>query len=647
MCGIFGVTHAGFKDGPWAAAVESMAHRGPDAHGHHLDDTVFLGHRRLSVIDLESGDQPIYNEDRTKCIVCNGEIYNFHELRKELIGRGHVFTTRSDTETVLHAYEEWGEACVERLRGMFAFAVWDMRARELFLARDRFGIKPLFYARHKGRFYFASEIKAILADPGFPRDMDEGAMVCFFTLSYIPAPLTIFSSIRKLLPGHTLTWKAGEVRTRKYWDLVVSPQRGRPERYFVDGFLTLLEEAVGMHLVSDVPLGAFLSGGIDSSAIVAMMARTSREKVNTFTIGFGGEVGGYLDEREYAAMVASRHGTNHREYEVHPDPEGILEKIVQSFDEPFADDSTIPTYFVCRQARRHVTVALSGLGGDEAMGGYERYVGYLLRGWYTRLPLFFRERLARALVEALPERSDGHYTVNHMKRFIRSASSSPDTAYYGFLTTMNPNIGGSLFTAGRGYDRHRELCRQLILDHFNNPDIEGPPDAMERVFYCDAKTYLPDDILCVTDRLSMHHSLEARVPFLDHRLFEFCARIPVEMKMRWFHKKHLFRKAARPLLPHEVLDHRKQGFVGPMTQWLKRDLRPYTEAVLSEKSLGRHGLLHYPTVRRVLDEHYSGREIHDTLIWSLLVFQAWYGMYIEKSAAPAQAPGAQKVPLSG
>jgi len=633
MCGIFGVTHAGWNGGPWAAAIESLAHRGPDGHGSHVDDTIFLGHRRLSIIDLEGGGQPIYNEDRSKCIVCNGEIYNFPDLRRELLGKGHVFSTRTDTETILHAYEEWGEQCVERLRGMFAFAVWDMREKKLFIARDRFGIKPLFYGWHKGRFYFASEMKAILADPGFPRDMDEGALVCYFTLSYIPAPLTIFSSIRKLLPGHTLTWENGDIRIQKYWDLSVSPEKGRPEKYYIDGFMGLFEEAVGMHLISDVPLGAFLSGGIDSSAIVGMMSRASAGKVNTFTIGFGGEVGGYLDERGYAGMVARRYGTNHREYEVTPEPAGLIEKIVRSFDEPFADDSTVPTYFVCKTAREHVTVTLSGLGGDEALGGYERYMGYMLRGLYARLPLLLREKIIRTMVERLPERADGHYTINHMKRFIRSASLSPDLAYYGFITKMSPSLSNSFYSDGDRYGRYADQCRDLILEHFNSPNVDGPADAMDRVFYCDAKTYLPDDILSVTDRVSMYHALEVRVPFLDHRLFEFCAQIPVELKMKWFRKKHLFKKAVRHLLPQEVLDHRKQGFVGPMAQWLKKDLKSFTEATLCEKNLARHGLFHFPTVQRILHEHYSGREIHDTLIWSLLVFQTWYDLYIEKGDA--------------
>ncbi len=634
MCGIFGVTHAGFKDGPWEAAVGSISHRGPDGYGYHVDETIFMGHRRLSIIDLEGGSQPIYNEDRSQCIIFNGEIYNFIELRNDLLQRGHVFTTRSDTETILHAYEEWGGGCVERLRGMFAFAIWDIRKKELFIARDRFGIKPLFYGQYKGRFYFASEMKAILTDPEYPREIDEGAMVSYFTLSYIPAPLTIFSAIRKLMPGHTLTWSKGNIRIRKYWDLQISPERGKSEKYFIDGFLGLLEEAVGMHLISDVPLGAFLSGGLDSSAIVAMMSRTSSEKVNTFTIGFGGEVGGYLDERGYARMVAQRYTTNHREYEVLPDPQGLIEKIVRSFDEPFADDSTIPSYFVCKIAREHVTVTLSGLGGDEAMGGYERYLGFMLRSVYNRLPFFFREKLVRQMVEKLPERADGHYTVNHMKRFIRSSSLSPDLAYYGFISKMPPELSRSFYTAGDRYNKYSDQCRDIMLDNFNSTNVNGPADSMDRIFYCDVKTYLPEDILSVTDRMSMYHSLEVRVPFLDHKLFEFCAQIPVELKMKWFRKKYLFKKAARSLLPSEVMNHRKQGFVGPMAQWLKRDLKLFTLDTLSKSNLDRHGFFNHATVQRILNEHYTGTEIHDTLIWSLLIFQTWHNMYIERGTGP-------------
>jgi len=630
MCGIFGVIDSRPQDIPWEAAVETISHRGPDGCGYYRDDSIFMGHRRLSIIDLEGGNQPIYNEDRNLCIIFNGEIYNFIELKNDLQGKGHVFTTRSDTETILHAYEEWGEECVERLRGMFAFAIWNIREKELFLARDRFGIKPLFYGQSRGRFFFSSEMKAILAAPDFPREIDEGAMVSYFSLSYIPAPLTIFTAIRKLMPGHTLSWSKGSFRTRQYWDLQISPERGRSEKYFIEGFLDLLEEAVRMHLISDVPLGAFLSGGIDSSAIVAMMSRTSPERVNTFTIGFGGDVGGYLDERGYARMVAERYATNHREYEVFPDPRGLVEKIVRSFDEPFADDSTIPSYFVCKIAREHVTVTLSGLGGDEAMGGYERYLGFMLRAVYNRLPFFFRDKLIRSTIESLPERADGHYTVNHMKRFIRSASLSPGLAYYGFISKMPQDLAMSFYTARERYNEYSDQCRDTILDNFNSANVDAPADAIDRIFYSDVKTYLPDDILSVTDRMSMYHSLEVRVPFLDHRLFEFCAQIPVGLKMKWFRKKYLFKKAVRSMLPSEVIDHRKQGFVGPMAQWLKNDLKLFTLDTLTRRNLGRHGFFNQATVQRILDEHYAGKEIHDTLIWSLLIFQTWYEMYIEK-----------------
>ena len=627
MCGIFGIASDNVKGFPLKQATDTLIHRGPDEGGTYSDDHVGLGHRRLSIIDLSSGQQPMFNEDRTQCIIFNGEIYNFLELRDELLSKGHIFTTRSDTETILHAYEEWGERSVERLRGMFAFAIWDIRKRKLFLARDRFGIKPLFYASRYGHMYFASEMKAILASQEIARDMDETALACYFTLSYIPAPLTIFKGIRKLLPGHTLTWQNGEFTIRKYWDLSVVPDRGKTEQYFIKGFMDLFQESVQAHLVSDVPLGAFLSGGIDSSAVVAMMSGNGTGKVNTFSIGFGGDTGGYLDERSYARMVAQRYGTNHHEYEVMPDPRGIVEKIVRSFDEPFADDSAIPSYYVCKIARENVTVALSGLGGDEAFAGYERYLGYRLRSMYNRLPRFVRQNLIRKLVEGLPERSDGHYTINHMKRFVRSSASSADTAYFGYISRLNPSLGGAFFADAERFATHHESCRELVLSYFNSPNVHDTQDSLNRVLYCDIKTYLPDDILTVTDRMSMYHSLEVRVPYVDHKVLEFCATIPPEMKLKWFKKKYLLKKAIAPLLPKEVINHRKQGFVGPMTRWLQTDLKPYVLETLDEKNLRKHGLFNSLTIKRIVDEHLSGKEIHDALIWSLVIFQKWFDMY--------------------
>lgn len=627
MCGIFGLVADNIDGAKLKRLTDTLSHRGPDDSGTYLDSRAGLGHRRLSIIDLEGGHQPISNEDNSLHIVFNGEIYNFSELRDELIKKGHRFSTRSDTETILHGYEEWGERCVERLRGMFAFAIWDAKAKRLFIARDRLGIKPLFYAHHAGRFYFSSEMKAILADEGFPRKMDDAALASYFTLSYIPAPLTIYAGIRKLLPGHTLTFEAGKIRISKYWDLTFAPEHGKGEDHFIKGFMDLLNESVKLHLASEVPLGAFLSGGVDSSAIVALMSGFG--DVNTFCIGFGGERGGYLDERVYARMLAERYSTKHHEYEVKPDPQGIVERIVSSFDEPFADDSAIPSFFVCKMARQNVTVTLSGLGGDELFAGYERYLGFRLRSMYAKVPRLLRENVFAKIALSLPERADGHYTINHLKRFVRSGAASAGEAYFDFMSKLDPRVKGSFFSDQKRFAGPLDACRELVLGHFNSQNVHGKPDSLDRALYCDIKTYLPEDILAVTDRMSMQNSLEVRVPFIDHRVVEFCAKIPPSMLMKGFKKKYLLKKAVSGLLPEEVISHRKQGFVGPMSMWLRTDLKDFVMETLSEKNLSRHGLLNTSIVNRVLDEHFRGKEIHDTLIWSLIVFQKWHDIYIE------------------
>ena len=630
MCGIFGVVAPNVDQSFLEKATSTISHRGPDDAGYYRDGHIGLGHRRLSIIDLSGGHQPIFNEDRSLVLVFNGEIFNYQELLEQLIAKGHRFATRSDTETIIHAYEEWGEGCVTKLRGMFVFAIWDVKQRTLFLARDRLGIKPLFYGSTGAAFSFASEMKAILADADFPREIDDLALTSYFNLSYIPGELTIYRDIRKLLPGHTLTLREGKVRISKYWDLNISPVRGKTENFFISGFMELLQEAVKIRLMSEVPLGAFLSGGIDSSIVVALMSQASSAPVNTFCMGFGGDIGGYLDERVYARQVAQRYCTRHKEFEVHPDAEGLVDTIVRAFDEPFADDSAIPSYFVCKIARQNVTVALSGLGGDEVFAGYERYLGFTLSNKYSRLPAFFREGLIRPLVERLPERSDGHYTINHMKRFVRGASLAPGERYFGFLSKLNPGLRNIFFNDHGRFSSHFDGCRELILAHFNSSNVEGKADSLDRALYCDLKTYLPEDILAVTDRLSMHHALEVRVPFLDHKFLEYCVNIPPEMKLKWMKKKHLLKSAVREYLPREVITHRKQGFVGPMTRWLKGELKPFVIDTLSEKNLRKHDLLNPSTVRRVLDEHFSGKEIHDTLIWSMVIFQNWFNLYIDK-----------------
>jgi asparagine synthase (glutamine-hydrolysing) len=635
MCGIAGILVPERAAPDLRAAIERMtselAHRGPDEIGYHVDSKAAFGHRRLSIIDLKSGQQPLYNEDRTVCVSFNGEIYNFKEIRDRLIADGHVFRTNSDTETIVHAYESWGERCVEQFRGMFTFAVRDIRNDTVFLARDRFGKKPLFYAWYDGKFVFASEMKAILADPAFDRRLDEEALAAYFTFSYIPAPLTIFRGIRKLPAGHTMTVERGRSRQRQYWDLSFKPDRTRTEADFIEEFRHRMGAAVGMRLMSEVPLGAFLSGGIDSSAVVAFMAQASADPVNTFTIGFAGDTGFFEDERTYARMVAERYRTHHREFEVLPRVDGLIEAIVRSFDEPFADDSTIPSYFVCKIARQHVTVALSGLGGDEAFGGYERYLGFQFGQSFNRLPAALRSSIIAPLVERLPESRSGGYRVNHLKRFVRSAAEDDARRYFGFAAKIGAQYRDSLFADRSGlYEGAMMASQDRFIRHFREADAEDP---LDRVFYCDVKTYLPDDILALTDRISMHHSLEVRVPFLDHELFEFTATIPSEMKLKWFRKKYLLKRALADLLPKSVLTHKKQGFVGPLPRWLREDLKSYTLNILSPSRLARHGLFHQPTVARILSDHFEARETNDTLIWALIVFQTWYELYIEQGVA--------------
>lgn len=628
MCGICGIYNFDLSLHVNSAEIDAMnetlRHRGPDDEGSYVDGPVGIGIRRLSIIDVAGGSQPLSNEDKTIWIVFNGEIYNYKDLRKSLIKKGHRFSSQSDTESIIHLYEEVGLDFVNQLRGMFAITIWDSRQNRLILARDRLGIKPLFYAQYNNSLVFASEMKAILQRREFSREMDENALAAYFTLSYIPAPLTIFKGIQKVLPGHVITVQDGKITDQEYWDIQFRPDRSKNEEYFIEGFMDLLQESVNMRLMSEVPLGAFLSGGIDSSTVVALMSKATDTPVNTFTIGFGGDTGGYLDERKYAQMVANRYATHHREEEVWPSPHGLIEKIVKAFDEPFADDSAIPSFAVYEAAKKDVTVALSGLGGDELFGGYERYLGFQLSETYKKFPVLLRKNIFHNFIERLPERQDGHYTINHIKRFVRSASLPADRCYLGFLSKMKNTL--ELFADKSHFREPVQACQDLIFSHFNSPNSSA---GLNRAFYCDIKTYLPEDILALTDRLSMHHSLEVRVPFLDHKLLEFCATIPPQMKIRWLQKKYLLKKGVSDLLPRAVIRHRKQGFVGPMTRWLQSDLKSYAIETLSEDNLNKHGIFDPKTVQQILTEHFNRQEIHDTAIWSLLIFQTWYDLYIQ------------------
>ena len=603
-----------------------LVHRGPNDCGFHVDRSIALGHRRLSIIDLATGRQPIFNEDKTKCIIFNGEIYNYPDLRAELLDKGHCFTTNSDTETILHAYEEWGVECLKRLTGMFAFCIWDQSNETLFLARDRVGEKPLFYSQQGRTFVFASEMKSILADPALDRAIDDEALASYFIFGYVPNPLTIYKSIRKLPPGHYAVLKNGQLSVRQYWDVVFEPNYRKKENDFIGEIMDLLRGAVKQQLISEVPLGAFLSGGIDSSAIVALMTMQSREAVKTFTIGFICNAKGYEDERHYARLVAERYRTSHQEHVVTPHADGILDKIVRAFDEPFGDDSTIPSYFVCQMARQNVTVALSGLGGDEAFAGYSRYVGYQLSQIYNRIPALLREGVITRLVERVPEGFLGGNKVSHLKRFVRSAARDDAHRYLGFISKLPDRYRSSFFSGSKSHlSEAFEAAQARFVKMFDSAPADDP---INKVFYCDIKTYLPDDILTCTDRMSMHHSLEVRVPFLNHQLIEYSATIPPEMKLKLFRPKHLLKKCVSDLLPAAVLRHRKRGFVGPTEVWVKGELRKFTEEKLSRTSLARHSIFDQNTIHTILEDHYTDKENNDVLIWCLLNFQVWFDEYM-------------------
>lgn len=634
MCGIAGVLNFDHSQpidpGVLQRMCDVIAHRGPDDEGFYVNGSVGLGMRRLSIIDIDGGHQPIFSQDGSLCIVFNGEIYNHQAIRKEMIARGHVYKTQTDTESILHLYETFGVKCVEHLRGMFAFAIWDNRRRELFIARDRVGIKPLFYRVENDRLIFASEIKSILQYPGVPREIDWQALDTYFALSYITAPRTIFQGIAKLLPGHYLLWRNGNIHIEKYWELVYSPNLQAKLGDLCAEFLHVLREAVDLHMVSDVPLGAFLSGGIDSSVIVALMSERMSEPVKTFTIGFGGAGGSYADERLAARLVADRYRTSHTEMELLPRLEdGFMEKNVTAFDEPFADASSLPTYYVSQLARNQVKVALSGLGGDELLGGYERHLGLALSASYTRLPRWLRQGIVAPVIGNIPESRKGTYLLNYVKRFVQSSDLPPAGRYFAYQTLLD-SVQRTALLADEV--RHARLAGRIEAecgDYYHAPNATH---LLDRALYHDVNVFLPDDILANTDRISMLHALEVRVPFLDHKLMEFCATIPAAFKIKGLQKKYLLKKAAADLLPRNLLHKRKQGFVGPMAMWFRHDLKDYVHDMLSETNLKTHGYLNPQSVHRILDEHFSRQKQHHKLIWALLNFQVWYQLYMTSDA---------------
>lgn len=624
MCGITGFFNPE-KQAPMNESRETIQrmcdviqHRGPDDQGYFMVlGGATLGHRRLSIIDLNTGQQPISNEDGTIWIVFNGEIYNYRELRSRLIAKGHQFTTNTDTETIVHLYEDEGEDCVKYLRGIFAFAIYDNNNRQLFLARDHVGVKPLHYAVAGSEIIFGSEIKSLLQHPSVKREVNLPAVSDFLTFSYVPDPDTAFLGIHKLEPGHTLIVKDGRIRTKKYWDFdfsEISPARSEAE--YVEELREHLADAVRSQLVSDVPIGAFLSGGVDSSTIVALMTRELNYPVKTFSIGF---TEASFDELKYARATAEHFGTEHHEFVVTPDVCKIVEEVVWHHDEPFADVSSVPTYMVSKLASEHVKVVLSGDGSDEIFAGYERYAQDRRKESFEKIPGWFRKNLLRPLSQALPRRAYG-------KNFLRNISLDPASRYVDSISFFHPDL------------QHELLSNQMrnALKHYNSSDkyvetynASNAQDHTARLLHLDSKTYLPGDILAKVDRMSMALSLESRVPFLDHTLIEYATRIPIHLKLNGLTTKHILKQAVTGLIPEEIIHRRKQGFDVPIREWFKHDLRPMLHDILLDRKTRERGYFNERAITSIIKEHERGRRNYARHLWGLLTFELWHRAFID------------------
>jgi asparagine synthase (glutamine-hydrolysing) len=614
--------------------VERMAlalrHRGPDDDGYyfHTPDgggpAVGLGFRRLSIIDVVGGAQPMQNEDGSLQLVFNGEIYNFVELRAELEAGGHVFRTGSDTEVIVHLYEDLGAACVERLRGMFAFAIWDAPRRRLFLARDRLGKKPLYYAERPGQLLFASELKSLLQHPACPRELDLASLERYLAFEYVPSPYAIFEGVRKLPAGHRLVWQDGQVSVEEYWDPWGEPASQQSESELVEEFSSRLREAVRLRLVSDVPLGAFLSGGVDSSAVVALMAEVlPAGMVKTFSIGFSERS---FDESDHARRVARHFGTDHHEQIFTPSVMlDILPEAVAGLDEPFADASVLPTFLLSRFTRESVTVALGGDGSDELLAGYQTFPAEALARRY-HVPRFVHERMVVPLAERLPISNADFSFDFKVKRFLRGVLEPPESRHQIWLGAFTPAEQAALTTWTPKCDPYGDS-----RERFRSRDGS---DWIARLIDLYCGTYLQDDILVKVDRASMLSSLEVRSPFLDHTLVEFLARVPSDLKLRGLTTKYLLKQAMADVLPPGISQRRKKGFGIPISLWLKTTLREPLLDALSPQRLQRQGLFDAHQVERLVREHLDGTREHRKKLWTLFVFQCWYDNYVEKQAVP-------------
>ncbi len=601
----------------------AIRHRGPDDEGLFVEPGVAIGMRRLSIIDLATGHQPIHNEDRTVWVVFNGEIYNYRQLREDLESRGHRFYTSTDTETIVHAYEEWGEDAFVRLRGMFGIALWDSRARTLLLARDRVGIKPLHYAIAGERLYFGSEIKSLLT-AGLTPELDPRSLDHYLTFLYTPRDASMFAGIRKLSPGHLLRWQNGRADVNRYWELPVEP-RPMSEGETVERLRETLRDAVRSHLMSDVPLGAFLSGGVDSSLVVGLMAEASDRPVRTFSIGFDEP---RYDELEHARVVARHFGTDHHEFVVRPDALAILDRLIGHFDEPFGDSSAVPTWYVSELAARHVTVVLSGDGGDELFGGYTRYLPHPRVAAFDRLAPPGSRAIAGLIWPHLPHGMTG-------KNFLRRIARDARGRYLDEIGFFQRDEKDALLSPDLRRQAEGADAEDGFLTRF---DRLANLDWHAQMMHADFETYLPEDILVKVDRMSMAHSIESRVPLLDNEVVEFAARIPASLKIRDGRRKHILKEAAKGVLPREILERRKQGFGVPLSVWFRGDLRSLFSDVLLSATARQRGYFDDAFIERLVREHVAGRRDHTLRLWGLVVFELWHRAYLDNAAAAGRTP---------
>ena len=626
MCGIAGIVR---NDGRpideqlLSRMCNAIRHRGPDDDGFYINGSVGLGMRRLAIIDLKGGAQPIHNQDRSSWIVFNGEIYNYLELREKLEKLGHTFYTNSDTEAIVHAYDQFGADCPKHLRGMFAFAIWNERTQELFLARDRVGKKPLLYSHVNGQLIFGSEFSALLLHPDVSREVQPEALDYYLSFMCIPAPLTAYRAIRKLEPGHWLRWRKGEIELQRYWQPDFTKKIKLDEEEAGERTVEILRDAVRVRLMSEVPLGAFLSGGIDSSAVVALMSQESSERVKTFSIGFEEQD---FSELHHARRIAEHVGADHHEFIVRPDAVEILPLLVEHYGEPYADSSAIPTYYVARETRKHVTVALNGDGGDESFAGYERYIAMGLTERYRRVPSFLRESVIKETVNLIPSSPMKRSRVKSAKRLLEVVSLPRVERYTHWVSVFNEQTKQPLYSDFFRQQTAEADATGLLAEWFKRANGIGVVDAM---LLTDQMTYLPNDLLVKVDIATMAVSLEARSPFLDHHVIEFAASLPQTLKLRRLTTKYLLKKVLRKLLPSENLNRRKMGFGVPIGHWFRGKMQPFLrEVVLSEKAL-RRGLFKPEAVRQLVELHTRGERDYSHQLWTLLMLELWFNRFID------------------